>query len=156
MKNLKTVVLLMSLVLSFNTFSQLELIENENEKIKVGSVDVFGAVWMDCFKYSTEVNGEKTIKYLFTYQNLKYSTITDYKSFWINGDKDFNELYELITETIGKEEKNIEIKLKSGNELTLKFNKKYVQFRVWNGTYWSFSPLLKQKQIDKLFGKYIN
>ena len=152
---MKSILLVMSFVLSFNTFSQLELIESTNEKIKIGSVEIMGSVWMSCFKYNKEVNGENTIQYLFTYRNLKYSAITDYKSFWINGDKDFNELYELISKTIGKEEKNLEIKLESGNELTLKFKKKYVEFRVWNGTYWSFSPSFKQKQIDKLFGKYV-
>ena len=81
--------------------------------------------------------------------------LLSHKSFWMESKEDFNQLYEILTDGNSKrEEKELEIKLKNGDELTLSFNKNgSIMFKVWNGSSWSYSYPFKQKHIDKLFGK---
>jgi hypothetical protein len=127
------------------SFSQLDF-EETTDPVKIGELKVAGVY------YGSVHYNEEHDTYFIMYKNLKYSNITDIKSFVIKSTKDYEELYEIITNTLG-EKKDLEINLGDHKKLKLAFNKKNVQFNVWNGTSWSYSLYMNQKQINRLFGK---
>ena len=148
---MKYLLILLFGCLTFASFSQLDIKENTTQEKEIGSANIMGTMWMSCKEYKDS----SSVQYIFLYRNTKYTAITDYKSFWMQSQEDFNQLYQILSDGNAKrEEKDLEIKLKNGDELTLSFHKNgSVIFKVWNGTFWSYSYPFKQKHIDKIFGK---
>lgn len=148
---MKTVLFFAIVFISFNSYSQLEVLE-PTKSIEIGKV---GAPMMpvdfDCNK-----TGDT---YLFSYKDIKFQHLNEYKTFEVVGEKDFESLYELISDGLKNQpEDDIMIKLDKGY-LWLKFKKsfgRYVQIAHSvdeNADVIGFSRWLTQKQIDKLFGK---
>lgn len=128
-----------------NYFSQLEIKES-NEGITIGSYSAIGQTYVKCTNY----NGS----YAFTFRDGTYSTLDEYKTFWIRGNESFNQLYNVICETLDKKEnKKLDINLDGENSLKLNFTKRSVTFWLWDGYNWSYSASCSKKQIDKIFGK---
>ena len=142
---------MLGLVISFSSYSQLDIKEDKTVETQMGDVIIMGTSWISC----KEFREESSTRYMFMYKNTKYSTINDYKAFWMQSADDFNQLYQVISEQlVKKEDKELEIALKNGDELTLKFTRKgVIQFMVWDGVALSYTYPFKQKHIDKLFGK---
>lgn len=142
---------MLGLVISFSSYSQLDIKEDKTVETELGDVNIMGTSWISC----KEFKEDSTAKYMFMYKNTKYSTINDYKAFWIYNVADFNQLYQVITDQLLKrEDKELEITLMNEDKLTLKFTRKgVIQFMVWDGVALSYTYPFKQKHIDKLFGK---
>jgi len=148
---MKNLLVFLFVLLVFNSFSQLDIKEDKTEENVIGTYSVVGTTFLKLTEYKTE----EFVSYIFLYKNLKYQQIVDYQSFSLNSMDDVNQLYDVISKQLPKKEKkDLEINLPNGDQLTLSFYKnKSVQFKVWNGSSWSYSTYLRQKQIDKLFGK---
>jgi len=148
---MKSILIVLGLVISFSSYSQLDIKEDKTVETELGDVNIMGTSWISC----KEFKEDSTAKYMFMYKNTKYSTINDYKAFWIYNVADFNQLYQVITDQLLKrEDKELEITLMNEDKLTLKFTRKgVIQFMVWDGVALSYTYPFKQKHIDKLFGK---
>lgn len=145
MKNLGLILFILS---SFNCFSQLDIKESGTNKTTIGKVVMMSTNFIDCTKFTDNDS------YLFNFKNDNYSTISDYRSFFINGTESFNQLYDIINKTLtNKETKELEIDLGNNEKLSLHFKGKTVAFWYWNGSSWSYSMPFYMKHIDKLFGK---
>jgi hypothetical protein len=145
---MKLFLLLITFLFSLNNFSQLVIKESKTETSTIGKVVMMTTNFIECTKDS--VND----LYIFRFKNQKLASIYDYRSFYIKGTESFNQLYEIINNTlINKESKDFEIDL--GNRETLKISIKgrTVTFWYWNGTSWSYSMEFYPKHINKLFGK---
>jgi len=142
---MRKLVLISLLLLPFLSFSQIE-IKQKKENKKLGEINP--GVWLMSLEYVESAN-----TFLFLYRNLKYQSITDIKYFTIDSS-DIDKFYSSIIQNLGSsDKKEFEINLKNGDKLTMTFEKKKVQFTVWNGTYLSYSQYVSKKQINKLFAK---
>jgi hypothetical protein len=135
-------------LVNFSCYAQLDIKESGTNESSIGKVVLMTTNFIECTKFSD------TDLYLFSFRNQDYSTITDYKSFFIKGTESFNQLYDVLNKTLtNKETKELEIDLGNNEKLILKFKGKSVSFWYWNNSSWSYSMAFYLKHIDKLFGK---
>jgi hypothetical protein len=135
-------------LVNFSCYAQLDIKESGTNESSIGKVVLMTTNFIECTKFSD------TDLYLFSFRNQDYSTITDYKSFFIKGTESFNQLYDVLNKTLAnKETKELEIDLGNNEKLILKFKGKSVSFWYWNNSSWSYSMAFYLKHIDKLFGK---
>lgn len=128
-----------------NIFAQLQIKES-TDGIKIGSYSALGQRYVECTNYNNN--------FAFTYRDYTYPLLDEYKTFWISGSESFNQLYNVIIETLNKKEKkDLDIKLDGNNSLKLKFTTNKVSFWLWDGYNWSYSPTCNKKQIENIFGK---
>ena len=145
---MKNLFLLFLVFINFSSFSQLDIKESGTNKSTIGKVVLMTTNFIECTKFTDND------MYLFSFKNEKFSTISDYKSFFIKGTESFNQLYDVLNKTLtNKETKELEIDLGNNEKLTLHFKGKSVAFWHWNGSSWSYSMPFYLKHIDKLFGK---
>ena len=145
----KLIVFVLSLAISVSTFSQLNVKETTGEKKEIGETRIAGG-WMMGLDYY-----ESSKSYLFSFKNMKYGSIMDVKSWWMN-EQSKNELYDLLLKKSAdksKDVKELEIKLTEKKTLKLKTGYGKVQFWLWDGYNWSYSQWFKMKKIDEVFGK---
>jgi hypothetical protein len=144
---MKKYFLLLTLLINFTCFCQLNIKETANSTT-IGKVELMTTNFIECTKYLDND------MYLFSFKNEEYTLINDYKSFFIEGTESFNQLYELLNQTLtNKETKELDIELGNNEKLTLRFKGRSVAFWYWNGSSWSHSMPFYLKHINKLFGK---
>jgi hypothetical protein len=135
---------------SHNSIGQLDIKEsgtNENV-VLIGEINLMTIRYMSCSKYLDSK------LYSFHFKNEKYKMIEEHESFDIQGDESFNQLYDVLSNTLTKKEtKELEISLDDGEILKLNFKGKGVTFWYYNGVTWSYSMRVYLKHINKLFGK---
>lgn len=128
------------------SFAQIQISEKvENEK--VGEIKILNSFLME-LEYNLENEN-----YIFLFRDLSFQEIIVIKSFTIS-KSDIDLFYKTIINDISnKEKKELEVKLNNGNKLTLNFEKKKVQFLLWDGVSLSQSQYFSEKQIMKLFNR---
>ncbi|WP_417868006.1 hypothetical protein [Xanthomarina gelatinilytica] len=137
--------------ISFSVFAQLEVVQTE-KPIQIGKISNLGQLSIECEKY-----GER---YVFTYQDVKFQQIINYKTFTLNNEQTFNELYNLIVKNWDNPPKeDIMIKLEEGY-LWVKFARALGTTNVGfahsvdeNADVIGISTWLTKRRLDKLFGK---
>ncbi len=134
-----------------SAFSQIKQVKDV-KPTTIGKIGSFGKISIDCTKLGDE--------YTFTYNNIKFQHIDDYKSFSFK-DKDdaFNSLYEIIMKGL-KDPPKEDIKLKLPNDIVyLHFIKSFgvanFQFihHVNKSNVIGVSCWLTKKKVMRLFGK---
>lgn len=148
---MKKTITIIAMLLMGSAYPQLHVIETE-DPIEIGKV---GAPMMPFDIKCDKINDT----YVFSYRDVKFQHLTEYKSFEVVGEKDFESLYDMIIDGLKNQpDDEIMIKLDKGY-LWLKFKKsfgRYVQMGHAldeNANVIGFSRWLTEKQIDKLFGK---
>ena len=136
---------------SVNCFGQLDIQESTKENRKENSTKVGKVLNMRCTKLHSTYN--------FNFNDIRNNNNSAIKQFprrqfYINGDADFNQLYNYIVKSIdNKTKKELKIKLNNGNILRLNIRKKSVQFVLFDGSTSGISYYYTKNQIKKLFGK---
>lgn len=143
---MKTIITFYSFFLPFIVFSQINVIE-KSEPVIIGKVQF--------------IKLEKTDNiYTFTYDNIKYKTISDTKSFSFEDKENaFEKLYQLIIDGFENLPNN-DIMIDLPNDIIwLHFEKNLglvsFQFRqaINKSDVFAYSVYLTKKQVQKLFGK---
>lgn len=146
----KTILIL--LLLPFMIKSQIEMKEKmvftEVGKVKNGaSTDG---------KIEYTVSDASDTAYIFMFRNLKYPTMSDFKTVSFYGENTLNELYKIMYAVFLEENKNnkdYDVSFKLGKtDVSVRRYKTMGILTVWfesNGAYVYFS----EKQLKKLFGK---
>ena len=142
-----TLLLIASLFVLTSSFGQLDVKEASTPE-KIGEIKIAG-------EHSISLSyNEEPVFYTFMFKNQKYKSINDLKSFSFYSKEDLESLYSIIEDNLGnKSKKELEIKLRNDNTLTLKFTGKQVSFLLWDGVALHYSAPYNLKQINKLFGK---
>lgn len=148
---MKQITLAIILLVAFNVNAQLDIVKTE-KRIEIGKISNLGQLAIKCEKI-----GEH---YVFTYQDIKYQHLTEYKSFWLGNEQSFNELYALILQHWeNPPEDDIMIKLDEGY-LWVRFAKALGVTNVAfahsvdeNADILGLSTWLTKKRVEKLFGK---
>ncbi len=149
MKRILTILVVVFITTS--AFSQIKQVKDV-KSATIGKIGSFGKISIDCTKLGDE--------YTFTYNDIKFQHIDDYKSFSFR-DKDdaFNSLYEIIMKGLKNPPKE-DIKLELPNDVVyLHFTKALgvanFQFihHVNKGSVIGTSCWLTKKKVMKLFGK---
>lgn len=138
--------ILLLLIVPFISLGQIK-IEDKVQPQEIGAVKSFG-VFLAQLDYYKDSNS-----YLLSFRDLSYQRIIEIKNFEIKKD-DIDSFYNAIESNISnKSDEEIEVTLDNKDVVTLHFDKKKVQFLLWNGVTMSPSQYLSLKQIKKLFGK---
>jgi hypothetical protein len=146
-------ILLFTVIAIFNAVMASAQIQKTDlpEMAKIAEVKSAGTFIADLRYY---LSGSDTM-YVITFNNLKYTTLTDIKSISFSGkDGTLQELYKILIETLDSEP-GFEKPFKLGDdEVLVKSNRmlgvKYISFWiVKNAAYFQ----LNKKQINKLFNK---
>ena len=146
MNTIKISLIVALICLPYSLFSQITIKETVKNRV-IGEIKPAGMFLMSC-----EYNDSNKF-YIFLFRNLRFTQITDIKSFIIDSS-DFTVLYTSIISQIDKnEDKELEVKLNNRDKLYLDFKKSKISFRLWNGISFSVSQYFNKKQINKLFGK---
>jgi hypothetical protein len=140
----RTSLILLTVLLSIPTFSQIKKLKDNSELI--GKVQ-----HISCEKNDTI--------YTITYADHKFTQISDFKSFSLS-EQDFNDLFQIIIQGFIDNPKE-EIKLETPNDiLFLKFTKtmgivslRITHFVNKNSEIAGLTRYLTKKQVLKLFGK---
>lgn len=148
---MKQITLAILLIIGFNCNAQLEIVKTE-KPVEIGKVTNLGQLAIECERY-----GEQ---YVFTYQDVKFQQLTDYKSFTLKNEQSFNDLYELIVSNWDNPpEEDIMIKLDEGY-LWVRFvkalgvtNVAFAHSVDENADILGISTWLTKRRVDKLFGK---
>jgi len=137
--------LIMSLIfIPFTGIGQLEV--SETSKTTIGEIKIVNKFSMSV----TEVEGH----FLFLFRNMKYSSILSLEGFELNSKKEMDQLYDIIIKHINTDEKkDLDIKLKNKDVLTLTFKNNKVSFNVWDGYSLHYSAYYTEENINQLFGK---
>lgn len=149
---MKTVLFFAIAFISFNSYSQLEVVETP-ETIEIGKI---GAPLMP-YDIKCEKTGDT---YYFTYKDTKFKQLNEYKTFEVVGKKDFESLYNIITKNMeAQPDEDVMVKLDKGFlflEYKKSFGAEYVNIThelYGSGEVFGTVRWLTQKQIDRLFGK---
>jgi hypothetical protein len=148
---MKTIITILLCCITLSGFAQLEIVETE-KPIQIGKITNLGQLSIECEKYGD--------KYVFTYQDVKFQHVLEYKSFSLQNEQAFEELYNLI---ISKWEdppkEDIMIRLEDGY-LWVRFARALGTTNVGfshsvdeNANIIGISTWLNKKRLDKLFGK---
>lgn len=144
---MKKILLLFLTLTALNSIAQLNIKESEKE-ILIGEYKPLGVF------YGSWTLFEEDNSYLFMFKNEKYISLNEIESFRLSNSESFNQLFDVITETLAKKEtKELEIDLNNDKKLLLKFKKKTVSFWYWDGYNWAYTTLFNQNAINKLWGK---
>ena len=140
---MKTITLLLCFF-TISSYAQLEVQKDNSETI--GEVGPMGQTTAKITKHGED--------YLFLYQDLKYTQITDFKSFEFNSLDDF---YNFLIKGLDEKRKDEEDITLDGNNLTVDFNRflgvgTVEIYHKANGTIGVTTSFTKN-QIDRLFGK---
>lgn len=149
MKKLTTIIIIC--LTAFSSFAQLDIVKTE-KPIEIGKITNLGQLSIECEKYGEE--------YVFTYQDVKFQQLTDYKSFTLKNEQAFDDLYNLILENWEDPPKeDIMIKLDNGY-LWVKFaralgttNVGFAHAMDENADVIGISTWLTKRRLNKLFGK---
>ncbi len=148
---------LFSLVLLVSISATAQIREVEKSKYQeIGKVSPGGMAFISSISVmkDTAVNG--TNSYLWMYNNLKYSTITDIRSIsFTASNEDFDGLYELLKTQLSADkgtEKDLEL---GKSRITIKTirNLGVSSLTIYDLTGGGGYFYLTSKQVDKLFGK---
>lgn len=149
--------ILFSFVLLVSISATAQIREVEKSKYQeIGKVSPGGMAFISSISVmrDTAVNG--TNSYLWMYNNLKYSTITDIKSIsFTASNEDFDGLYELLKTQLSADkgtEKDLEL---GKSRITIKTirNLGISSLTIYDLTGGGGYFYLTAKQVDKLFGK---
>lgn len=148
---MKKIILAIILLFTINAHAQLEIVKTE-KPIEIGKISNLGQLSIKCEKYGSE--------YIFTYQDIKFQQLLEYKSFALQNEQAFEDLYKLIEENWDNPPtEDIMIKLDHGY-LWVRFVKAIGVTNVAfshsvdeNAEIIGFSGWLTKRRVDKLFGK---
>lgn len=141
-----------TILLLFVTFSFSQIKKAEEKSVLIGEAKNIGVKIASMYK----VPGDPDY-YFITYDNLKFTQITDVKSFGFKDiDNAFDYLYTSIVDGFKNKEKEIELELEDGL-LTIEYAMGSIRFVfISNAGVSSFSGYITKKQFSTLFGKKYN
>lgn len=148
---MKKITIIIAFLIACSAYPQLQVIETE-DPIEIGKV---GAPMMPFDIKCDKIDDT----YIFAYKDIKFQHLTEYKSFEVIGEKDFESLYNMIIDGLENQpDDEIMLKIDKGY-LWLKFKKsfgRYVQIGHAvdeNANVIGFSRWLTENQVKRLFGK---
>lgn len=152
---MKNFLLFLALLITVASSAQIREVEKSKYEV-IGKVSPGGMAFISSISVmrDTAVNG--TNSYLWMYNNLKYTTITDIKSIsFTASNEDFDSLYELLKTQLSAEkgtEKDLEL---GKSRITIKTirNLGITSLTIYDLTGGGGYFYLTAKQVDKLFGK---
>ena len=146
--------ILFTVCLSFNLFSQISVVETKKEETEnIGKIGAIDETWIEVTKDSNT--------YTFYYKDMKFEKSNEYKSFSFEDiDNAFDSLYNMMLEGI-KNKLNEDVMIELPNDIIwLHFDRSmgqsYVEFRhaVNKDTdVIGVSTWMNQKKLMKVFGK---
>lgn len=140
------------LLISSMSFGQIKKVETEPSEL-IGKIGSIGETWL-----KLEKSGDV---YTFTYKDMKYTQLTDFKSFsFIDEDNAFEDLYNIILKGLDEvPSEPIMLEIPNGY-LWLEFGKTlgkpFVTFSHSvgkSGDVIGKSTWMNRKKLDKVFGK---
>lgn len=144
---------LIALFFGFVSNAQIKKVET-SKKVEIGKITPGGVKTIYCEKINDEF-------YTFHYKDAKFTKIEEWKSFKINSEQDFNDLYDVIIQGF-KDMPEEDIMLETPTGFIWLNYKKFLGkpiirfgFTTSKSEYANigFSNEYTEKQIDKLFGK---
>ena len=134
------------------SFGQIKKVDASAEPVVVGQAKNFTVVIATMNKIAGDPD-----YYFVTFQNIKYQTITDVKSFgFLDVDGAFDYLYSAVAAAAKAGKKEIDFDLKDGRlsvDIAKALGVVNVQFRWIENTVLSYSGYMTPKQYAKLFAK---
>lgn len=150
---MKKAITLLALLVATTSFSQIKKIENP-ERVEIGKITPGGIKTIYCEKINDE-------HYTIYYKDAKYVHLDEWKSFTINSDEDFNDLFDVIIDGF-KESPEEPIMLETPNgyiwlEYQKLFGRPHIRFAFTASkseySNIGFSNQYNERQVRRLFGK---
>lgn len=147
---IKNLLIIVMLIFTINGFSQITKSKSNSEE--VGVAKNFGVTIATMYK----VPGDPDY-YFITYNNLKYQTLVDIKSFGFKDiDGAFDTLYNSILDGFRNKKKKFTLNVDGGN-LTISYSMGSFQFLfIDKAGVSSYSGYITKRQFSTLFGKKFN
>tara|TARA_B100000963_G_C22133270_1_gene454243 strand:+ start:65 stop:535 length:471 start_codon:yes stop_codon:yes gene_type:complete len=134
------------------SFGQIKKVDESTEPVVVGQAKNFTVVIATMNKIAGDPD-----YYFVTFNNIKYETLTDIKSFgFLDVDGAFDYLYSAVAAAAKAGKKEIDFDLKDGRlsiDIVKALGVVNVQFRWIENTVLSYSGYMTPKQYAKLFAK---
>ena len=144
-----------ALLVSISGTAQIREVEKSKYQ-EIGKVSPGGMAFISSISVMRDTAVDGTNSYLWMYNNLKYSTITDVRSIsFTASNEDFDSLYELMKTQLSADkgtEKDLEL---GKSRITIKTirNLGITSLTIYDLTGGGGYFYLTAKQVDKLFGK---
>lgn len=148
---MRTITFLLIAFFTVNSYGQLKVVKNQ-PSVEIGKVTNLNDLVIKC-----EKTGDM---YTFTYQDEKFKHLTNYKTFSVQGQKDFESLYKIIMKNMKEQpDEPVMLELDEGY-LFLKYGKTFGSPYVnighvldKNANVIGFTQWLNKRKVRKLFGK---
>lgn len=148
----KHLLLILAVAISHVGFAQLSVVDNPKPET-IGKIAPMGKLHISCEKLNNT--------YTFTYSDVKFQQLTDYKTFSFKDiDDAFNKLYNTIMEGLANPPKEDLMLETPDGFIWLSYSKSMgvTNFRFGHSVQKTdvigFSVWLTKKKVQKLFGKY--
>ncbi len=152
---MKKFILFFVLLVSLSGTAQIREVEKSKYQ-EIGKVSPGGMAFISSISVMKDADANGTNSYLWMYNNLKYTTITDIRSIsFTASNEDFEALYQLMKTQLSADkgtEKDLEL---GKSRITIKTirNLGISSLTIYDLTGGGGYFYLTAKQVDKLFGK---